>query len=92
MLRKVAFGMSFTYPCPRKLREIMKLSMIEREPVHQVESIWKEYHSARISNTSSVLSKQKYQFFCNRYPSPHPAPPAPLSSLSPSPARAGTSN
>jgi hypothetical protein len=31
MLQRVAYKMSFTYPCPRKLREVMKISMIERE-------------------------------------------------------------
>lgn len=66
MFKRVAYAMSFTYPCPRKLREIMKISMIEREPAHQVESIWKDYHSPRINNTCSVLDKEKYNFFKDR--------------------------
>lgn len=28
--------MAFTYPCPRKLREVMKMSLIEKEPAHQI--------------------------------------------------------
>lgn len=63
---RTLYTMSFTYPCPRKLREIMKMSMIEKEPTHQIENIWKEYHSARISNVCNVLSKEKYQTFLQK--------------------------
>lgn len=27
---KIAYQFSFNYPCPRKLREVVKLSMIEK--------------------------------------------------------------
>lgn len=67
MIKRIAYGMSFTYPCPRKLREIMKMSLIEKEPTSKVEDIWKEYHSARINNTCTVLSKEKYNFIAKRY-------------------------
>lgn len=26
------YNFSFNYPCPRKLREVMKMSLIEKEP------------------------------------------------------------
>lgn len=29
-VQSIIYGMSFTYPCPRKLREIMKMSLIEK--------------------------------------------------------------
>lgn len=35
---------SFNYPCPRKLREIMKMSAIERESSETIEMIWNTYH------------------------------------------------
>lgn len=38
------FQFSFTYPSPRKLREVMKLSLIEREPKDKVINIWMDYH------------------------------------------------
>lgn len=38
---------SFNYPCPRKLREIVKLSLVERETPDKITDIWKEYHSIR---------------------------------------------
>lgn len=51
----VAYRMSFTYPCPRKLREIMKMSLIEKEPAHVVRDIWKQYHEPRVANTADSL-------------------------------------
>ena len=44
LLTKSKRSFSFTYPCPRKLREIMKMSMIEREPVETIKNIWHDYH------------------------------------------------
>lgn len=35
----------FNYPCPRKLREIMKMSLIERETTEKIKNIWSEYHN-----------------------------------------------
>mmetsp|Transcript_62950 Transcript_62950/g.73258 ORF Transcript_62950/g.73258 Transcript_62950/m.73258 type:complete len:201 (-) Transcript_62950:60-662(-) len=50
----------FTYPSPRKLREIMKMSMIEREMPHVVASIWEQYHRERPQNVSRVVQKSDY--------------------------------
>ena len=35
---------SFAYPCPRKLREIVKMSAMERETPETIDHIWTEYH------------------------------------------------
>lgn len=51
---------SFTYPCPRKLREIMKMSMIEREPVETIKNIWHDYHEARTENIAYTITKDQY--------------------------------
>lgn len=80
MLLKLAYKMSFTYPCPRKLREVMKMSMIEREPTNRIADIWKEYHNPRINNTCAILPKEHYQHFVNRYSSIHSAQAVLLSS------------
>ena len=37
-------GSGFAYPCPRKLREIMKMSAIEKEQTRTIEMIWNDYH------------------------------------------------
>lgn len=34
----------FNYPCPRKLREVVKLSLFEREPPLTIKNIWAKYY------------------------------------------------
>lgn len=61
MLGKFASrSFSFTYPCPRRLREIMKMSAIEKETPSTIEMIWHEYHNAKPHTVSRVLSQQIY--------------------------------
>jgi hypothetical protein len=35
----------FNYPCPRNLREIMMMSLIEKENPEKIKKIWSEYHN-----------------------------------------------
>ena len=51
---------SFTYPCPRRLREIMKVSAVEKETPETIEMIWREYHNAKGHTVSRVLSQSLY--------------------------------
>ncbi len=51
---------SFNYPCPRNLREIMKMSLIEKEPPHQVKEIWKQYHDQRHQNIADSFTKDEH--------------------------------
>jgi ATP synthase F1 complex assembly factor 1 len=37
----------FTYPCPRKLREIVKMTMFEREQSHKIKDLWKTYYAEK---------------------------------------------
>ena len=55
-------GFAFTYPCPRKLREIVKLTLFEREPPQRIRDIWDEYHKPRSENISASLEKDEYEF------------------------------
>ena len=64
LFNKYAF--SFNYPCPRKLREVMKMSLIEKEPAHTVRNIWMEYHEPRVANTADVIEKEKYLHLVNK--------------------------
>ena len=48
---------SFSWPCPRLLREIMRMSAIEKETAENVEMIWNEYHHAKPHTVSTVLNK-----------------------------------
>ena len=65
-LLKIMYPMSFNYPCPRKLREVMKMSLIEREPAHVIKDIWLQYHEPRISNSADVIEKDKYLHIVNK--------------------------
>jgi ATP synthase F1 complex assembly factor 1 len=35
----------FSYPCPRKLREIVKMTLFEMETKDRIKDIWEEYHA-----------------------------------------------
>lgn len=37
----------FSYPCPRKLREIVKMTMFEREQPSKIKEIWKQYYDEK---------------------------------------------
>ena len=58
---------SFTYPCPRKLREIMKMSLIEREKKDKVIEIWKKYHENRTQNVCSFLMRKDYEYLLKKF-------------------------
>ncbi len=64
---RIAYPFSFNYPCPRKLRQVVKMSMLEREPSHQITEIWKEYHKERPANIAGSLEKHQYTFLLDRY-------------------------
>jgi hypothetical protein len=60
-------GFSFAYPCPRKLREIMKMSAIERETPETIEMIWREYHNAKPYTVSRSLNTTLYLQLLTKY-------------------------
>ena len=59
-------GFAFTYPCPRNLREIIKMTLFERETKDRVKDIWMEYHKSRPNNVSYVLSKKEFLQFSQK--------------------------
>jgi ATP synthase F1 complex assembly factor 1 len=56
----------FIYPCPRKLGEVVEMSLIEREPSDQVEAIWTKYHADRPNNVATTVTSAKYALFRKR--------------------------
>lgn len=50
----------FNYPCPRKLREIVKLSLFEKENPQTIAAIWDEYHKEKRNTTSFTLDSDLY--------------------------------
>jgi ATP synthase F1 complex assembly factor 1 len=51
---------SFSWPCPRKLREIVKISAFSKENEETCSMIWNEYHHAKPHTVSTVLSGSQY--------------------------------
>lgn len=37
----------FSYPCPRKLKEIVKVTLFEREQPSKIKEIWKQYYTEK---------------------------------------------
>ena len=58
---------TFTYPCPRKLREIAKLSLFEREKPDHIKTIWEEYHVNKPGRVVTVLDATLYSKFKRKY-------------------------
>lgn len=54
---------AFTYPCPRKLREIVKLTLFERETKDKCIDLWMQYHSAKTENVVYALSNKEFKTF-----------------------------
>ena len=46
----------FTYPCPRKLDEIVKISMFEKETPFNIKQIWTKYYEEKNSSLGLDVS------------------------------------
>ena len=57
---------SFSWPCPRKLREIVKESAFVKEDADTCAMIWNEYHHSKNHTVSTVLTNQQYQELMSR--------------------------
>lgn len=45
----------FNYPCPRKLRELMQMSLIEKEDRDKIKDIWIEYHKSKPKTFGAII-------------------------------------
>lgn len=52
---------TFTYPCPRKLREIVKITLFERENPDQIKHLWEEYHKGKYGSLAAIMSSENYE-------------------------------
>jgi ATP synthase F1 complex assembly factor 1 len=59
LFRRVA-RTCFTYPSPRKLREIMQMSLIERESPDTINRIWEDYHAEKPENVAMSFQSNIY--------------------------------
>ena len=56
----------FTWPCPRKLREVVKISAFEKENADTCTFLWNEFHHAKPENVATVLNEAQYKLLFNR--------------------------
>ena len=57
----------FSYPCPRKLREIVKMSLMERESKENIKTIWEEYHSNKPKTVAYTIDANEINIIRNKY-------------------------
>eukprot|EP00949_MAST-11_sp_MAST-11-sp1_P000866 g866.t1 len=55
--------MSFSYPAPRRLAEIVKLPLLRSEPAERVQEIWTEHHASLENSIADVWSTEEYDAF-----------------------------
>ena len=60
------FRSFWNYPCPRKLREIVKLSMFDKETPEIVKEIWNHYHSQKNRVISDAVDKDAMDIIINK--------------------------
>jgi hypothetical protein len=67
---KISKKLYFSYPCPRKLREIVKITLFEREQPDKIKEIWQQYYEEKphafgldINSDNMQLIVKKYSFF-----------------------------
>lgn len=65
---KINFKNYFSYPCPRKLNELVKISLFEKEQPSKIKNIWEKYFQDKenviglnISGGEMNLTLKKYK-------------------------------
>jgi ATP synthase F1 complex assembly factor 1 len=57
----------FSYPCPRKLREIVKITLFEREQPQKIKEIWQTYYSEKPHAVGMDLSGDELSLIVRKY-------------------------
>lgn len=50
----------FSFPAPRKLEQIIKYALLEREPPARIRQVWQEFHDPRVDCVATVWSAEEY--------------------------------
>ena len=56
----------FNYPCPRNLREVVKISTFTWEPAHVITNLWKEFHDSKPHTCGTTLTSEEYLRFTKK--------------------------
>ena len=50
----------FSFPVPRKLEDIIKYALLEREPPAKIRTVWNEFHDARRDSVATAWSTEQF--------------------------------
>lgn len=50
----------YSFPAPRKLEQIIKYALLEREAPARIRAVWNEYHDARLDCVASTWSPEEF--------------------------------
>lgn len=56
----------FSYPCPRKLREIVKITLFEREQPGKIKEIWQKYYDEKPHATGFDISADEMKLIIEK--------------------------
>ncbi len=56
----------FSFPAPRKLEQIIKYALLERESPSRIREIWSKFHDSRTDCAATVLTRAEYEGIMSR--------------------------
>lgn len=56
----------FSFPAPRKLEQIVKYALLEREQPPRIKEIWNEYHDGRLDCVATTWSQAEFEGIAER--------------------------
>lgn len=56
----------FSFPAPRKLEQIIKYALLERESPEKIREIWNTYHDTRLDTVATTWSKAEFDAIAER--------------------------
>ena len=51
----------FSFPVPRKLEDIIKYALLEREPPARIKEAWNGFHDKRVDSVATTWSRAEYE-------------------------------
>lgn len=56
----------FSFPAPRRLDQIVKYALIEREPPETIKEIWNKFHEERTDSVATTLEEEEFNLLKER--------------------------
>ena len=61
----------FSYPCPRKLSEIVKISLMEKEPPSKIKEIWQKHYDEKYHAVGFDIEAEEMKLIIEKYLLPY---------------------